>query len=124
MQQVLDEKEDVTHEVADDLESFFYVFIWICAIHNGPGNGAACSEPKPFVYQWGLTHGIDFSRYMKRSFVGPPIQTIAKRFAPYFQNLEPLAEEWRNPVRAEGEHRNKSDCSVPLASFSRTPKGH
>ncbi|KIJ66782.1 hypothetical protein HYDPIDRAFT_26203 [Hydnomerulius pinastri MD-312] len=41
---LLEEDAIVNFELADNLESFFYVFMWICVLHVGP-NGAAQNMP-------------------------------------------------------------------------------
>lgn len=109
----LNAKEDceVVHEVADDLESFFYVFMWICVLHSGP-NGAVCTPPEnntSIVQGWGeaamTTGGLTHAFNAKCAFVHAPNKIIDEQFTPYFQNLTYLAKEWRALVKVEDDRR-------------------
>lgn len=111
------------HTVADDLESFFYVFIWICVLHSGP-NGAFRPPPDEgtsIVYGWGeaamtkggLTHAFNSKcTFMHAGSTGSII--IDQQFTPYFQNLTNLAKEWRTLVKVEDDRREGLNQAEPL----------
>lgn len=118
----LNAKEDceVVHEVADDLESFFYVFMWICVLHSGP-NGAVCTPPEnntSIVQGWGeaamTTGGLTHAFNAKCAFVHAPNKIIDEQFTPYFQNLTYLAKEWRALVKVEDDRRAGLNQAEPL----------
>lgn len=102
---------EVIHEVADDLESFFYVFMWICILHWHAGsNGASCRGYYIRIgHGWvgasmtprGLTRTLN----AKNTFVHAPDGITEGQFTSYSKNLKPLAEEWRAFVKAEDERR-------------------
>jgi hypothetical protein len=99
------------HEVADDLESFFYVFTWICVLYNGP-NGALVSPPEDntsIVHGWGeaaiRTGGLAHAMNAKNTFIHAPNRIIEEQFTPYFRNLKPLAKKWRKLVQREDRRR-------------------
>lgn len=112
----------ITHEVADDLESFFYVFAWICVLYDGPNNSLAtplAEDNTSIIHGWaeaalekgGLTNALN----AKNSFVHAlqANQTINNQFTPYFQNMKPLAREWRTLVKEEDDRRVRAHWQDP-----------
>ncbi|KAH7903461.1 hypothetical protein BJ138DRAFT_1120362 [Hygrophoropsis aurantiaca] len=102
----------INFEIADDLEAFFYVFIWICVMHHGPG-----CEPPPeetfkrlVVYDWseGMTseHGLHRAYSAKLAFLCED-DSIKAEISPYFLNLAPVAEKWKMHQYREVLRRQK-----------------
>lgn len=106
------------HEVSDHLESFFYVFVWICVFFAGP-DGVVQSRPKPdnssilhtqgegALASGGLTNTAD----AKAAFLYSAIDTIVdKQFSPYFSNMKSLAKRWKELVRNEDIRRARPNA--------------
>ena len=112
LQQISDcDEPSISHTAADDLESFFYVFMWLCVLHDGP-NGSVRPWPKDedfIVHAWGegamRPGGLVIARNAKSHFIYSPNTIIDKQFTLYFDNLKPLAMEWKELVKEEDEHR-------------------
>ncbi|KAG9310799.1 hypothetical protein JVU11DRAFT_8651 [Chiua virens] len=128
-----DQDLQVQHEIGDDLESFFYVFVWICVFFSGP-NGAVrphledeSDNSNSFVlHTWGLDttgKGLTIAGKLlctwdaKRVFLYSPvdfdIQAI-EGFTPYFSNLKKLAVEWKELAKKEAERRYVGGTDTPL----------
>ena len=45
-------KPDEVHTVADDLESFFYVFLYICSMFLGPNKGQKKEDLPFYIHFW------------------------------------------------------------------------
>ncbi|KAG2050199.1 hypothetical protein BDR06DRAFT_974717 [Suillus hirtellus] len=101
----------IKHTYHDNLESMFYVFTWIGIMFKGPMGEERCLEDivdhdpdKMEMWlpeQW---HGTPEEVTQKAKakhyfFLGDSMkQCIGEQFAPYFQKLVPLAEEWYDPM--------------------------
>ncbi|KAG1830052.1 hypothetical protein DFJ58DRAFT_737130 [Suillus subalutaceus] len=102
----------VEHTFLDDLESLFYVFAWVCIMFKGPAGAVrrlddTADRPVRKVTPW-LPHKWNGSpldahacAYKKFFFVQHPTgkARLREQFAPYFQDLIPLAEEWYELVK-------------------------
>jgi len=108
----------INHVAADDLESFFYMFMWLCILHNGPdGLNRMWPEDDNFIiHVWGegAMHpgGLIIAWNMKSHFIYSPNSIIDKQFTPYFNNLKPLTNEWKELIKGEDQHR-QSGPSTP-----------
>ena len=97
------------HTVTDDLESFFYVFMWLCVLYDGPGVLRPSPEDDCFIaHAWGEggmgPGGITLVLNAKIRFIHSPGNSIIDtQFTPYFKNLKPLAKEWKQLVKMEDE---------------------
>ena len=93
----------VHHTFADDIQSLFYIFIWIIIRYNGP-LGCQWVDYMTFTYDnsilsaWteqalnDLGHALD----SKIAFLVDPKGTqLQKEISPYFANLFDLANDWR-----------------------------
>lgn len=75
------EPSPLHHEVEDDLEAFFYVFIWICVLYAGP-NGVLSAAPQndqSIIQTWGeaaMRSGLENARRAKSEFIYAPNDTI------------------------------------------------
>ncbi|KIM52516.1 hypothetical protein SCLCIDRAFT_140955, partial [Scleroderma citrinum Foug A] len=110
----------VTHTVADDLESFFYVFMWLCILYDGrEGSSNRESLDNGFiVHAWGEggmgPGGVTLVLNAKIRFLYSPGNSIIDtQFTPYFNNLKPLAKEWKQLVKLEDERR-EAKCSTSM----------
>ncbi|KAG2133726.1 hypothetical protein DEU56DRAFT_913842 [Suillus clintonianus] len=100
----------ITHVYNDDLESMFYVFIWVCIEFRGPlGMKRVLPTTLPHSNQkvkW-ITGEWSASTYQKcgdsktRFFHQSDHYTmeLAKQFDPYFKSLLPLALAWYELVK-------------------------
>lgn len=111
----------INHIAADDLESFFYTFMWLCVLHDGP-NGSARTWPEDddfIIYAWGESAmrpgGLITARNAKSHFIYSPNSIIDKQFTPYFHNLKPLAKEWKELVKEEDQRRHSGHSGSPNA---------
>jgi hypothetical protein len=86
--------EGFVHLPLDDLQSFFFVFIWICVLYPGPGQPHehlpellvhwVQGTPKSIaVFKAGNTGTVMFRA------------TVVNNFTPYFQDLADFADEFR-----------------------------
>lgn len=83
----LKDMERHPHDFIDDLESFYWTYLWIIMMHNGPGPGARLAKSNTFVRKW--TVGVNDpdmlwapkSRYLSQLF---PTNFIT--VAPYFSD--------------------------------------
>lgn len=110
----------INHIAADDLESFFYVFMWLCVLHDGP-NGSVRTWPDDedfIIHAWGegamRPGGLITARNAKSHFIYSPNSIIDKQFTPYFDKLKALAKEWKELVKEE-DQRRQSGHSTPNA---------
>lgn len=118
LRQVTEKKNEPSplhHEIEDDLEAFFYVFIWICVLYAGP-NGVLSAAPQndqSIIQTWGeaaMRSGLENARRAKNEFIYAPNHTIPGEFSEYFKNLAPLAIEWHEEVRKEDVRRVRSEA--------------
>jgi Fungal protein kinase len=100
----------IRHEIEDDLEAFFYVFIWICVLYAGPDGvfSTAPQKKQSIIQTWGeaaMQSGLENARRAKNEFIYAPNDTIPGEFSEYFKNLAPLAIEWQDEVRKDDARR-------------------
>jgi serine/threonine protein kinase len=81
------------HTYRHDLESLFYVFLWVIICHQGPGQGLPKDSPLRGWYRGSYAQIADMKgRHMdKKRFKG-----ILAEFPPVFEGLRLLAEELRD----------------------------
>lgn len=104
---------NIHHDVADDLEAFFYVFTWICVLYDGPNGTRRTTrqDKSSIIHRWseaGLrsTGGLLSAKESKTCFLYDPGDTVIDEdFTDYFRNLQPLAVQWRDLVKAEDARR-------------------
>ncbi|KAH7918500.1 hypothetical protein BV22DRAFT_1134545 [Leucogyrophana mollusca] len=89
-------QERIQYQPADNLESFFYVLLWICTFYSGP-DGELCSDK-----QFKETHCFDWSENAlkassydaglnsKEALVFGNYNRVFDGITPYFQNLNDL----------------------------------
>ena len=108
----------VQHVPADDAESLFYVLIWILVLYDGPLG----QERQDFDFEssilgrWseGAIQNLESARNSKVTFiVDPKPAVLSKYVSPYFSDLVPLAEQWRQIFR----HAFNSEQLVNLDSL-------
>ncbi|KAI6006705.1 hypothetical protein F5J12DRAFT_782940 [Pisolithus orientalis] len=78
----------IHHTFADDIESLFYVFIWILILYDGPlGHKHQDSEK--------VAKDLEIARCTKFTFLNDPSESrLDSEVLQYFQDLIPLANEW------------------------------
>ncbi|KAJ7094238.1 hypothetical protein C8R43DRAFT_908029 [Mycena crocata] len=89
------------HEPKHDLESFLYVFIWICWHYAGPGaerKNFDIYSPSHKLQKWVV--GLDYedigrSKGYMMEHVQDWKRIILQNFAPYFEPLKPCLTAWR-----------------------------
>ena len=115
------DESTINHIAADDLESFFYVFMWLCVLHDGPdGSVRTWPEDDDFiVHAWGegamRPGSLITARNAKSHFIYSPNSIIDKQFTPYFDNLKPLAKEWKELVKEVDQRRQSEPSGAPNA---------
>ncbi|KAG1797798.1 uncharacterized protein HD556DRAFT_1440759 [Suillus plorans] len=87
----------VSQSFADDLESLFYVFIYICIKYGGPNSKEHQESIHDSLPDSWSTLDLDECKLRKVYFfaVSSKEAHLAKQFHPYFAPLIPLAKEWR-----------------------------
>ena len=94
----------VQHTPADDAESLFYVLIWILVLYDGPlGQERQNFDFKSSILgRWseGSVQDLENARSSKVVFiVDPNPSELSKYVSPYFSDIIPLAEQWRQIFR-------------------------
>jgi hypothetical protein len=95
------------HTYRHDLESFFYVFIWMCIRYGYEGIGRQklnkLMRPKTNILQgWYTGTYVDIARNKTVDITKNRFEKIIVEFAPKFENLKLLARELRSvlfPIR-------------------------
>ena len=95
------------HTYRHDLESFFYVFVWMCIRYGYEGTGRQKSKkvmrPKTNILRGWYTGVYTEIANTKQGHVGKNrFENVIAEFAPEFENLKPLARELRSalfPIR-------------------------
>jgi hypothetical protein len=88
------------HTYRHDLESFFYVFIWMCIRYGYEGTGGRNPNkeirPKTSILRGWYTGTYTEIANTKQGHMGKNrFETVITEFAPKFENLKPLARELR-----------------------------
>ncbi|KAG2134507.1 hypothetical protein DEU56DRAFT_913695 [Suillus clintonianus] len=106
----------VTQSFADDLESLFYVFVYVCIKYSGP-NDQERQEPVPdsLPDSWSSLD-LDVCKLRKVFFfaVSTEEARLEKQFHPYFEKLIPLAKEWCSILKDNMEIRITFERVVEL----------
>jgi serine/threonine protein kinase len=97
------------HTYRHDLESFFYVFVWICIRYGYEGTGRQqpnkVMRPKTNILRGWYTGIYTEIATIKLGHMGKNnFENVIAEFAPKFENLKPLARELRSglfPIRDE-----------------------
>ena len=109
----------VHHTPADDLESLFYVLIWILVLYDGPLG----RERQDFDFEssilgeWSESAipNLRVARNSKLAFIVDQNPEIMKScVSPYFTDLAPLAEKWREIFRDRYCSRDAVDADSLL----------
>jgi hypothetical protein len=93
--------KQIRHTYADDLESLFYVFIFICIEYSGPlGMKRKLKGPEWLPYAWSANTYKECNEVKTTFFYhSKNIAKLRLQFDPYFKNLVPLAEDWFMLIR-------------------------
>ncbi|KAG2754114.1 hypothetical protein P692DRAFT_20870364 [Suillus brevipes Sb2] len=94
----------IIHRFEDDLESVFYVFIWICIGYRDP-LGVKCVFDKRYnwlVHKWSAVTFKACNDEKTTFFYHSHAHKFEEQFHPYFKNLVPLAVEWYELIRNKG----------------------
>ncbi|KAG1878543.1 hypothetical protein C8R48DRAFT_768105 [Suillus tomentosus] len=106
----------VSQSFGDDLESFFYVFTYICIKYSGP-NGKEREESihDSLPDSWS-TLNLDDCKLRKVYFfaVSSEEARLERQIHPYFAKLIPLVKEWRAILRDNMETRITFDSIINL----------
>ncbi|KAI6154776.1 hypothetical protein BKA82DRAFT_4010539 [Pisolithus tinctorius] len=96
----IDHPTTIHHTFVDDIESLFYVFIWILILYDGP-LGHECqdiSHEKTLLGLWSekAAEDLKIARCAKFTFLNDPSESrLDSKVSQYFQDLIPLANKWR-----------------------------
>lgn len=107
------------HTYVDDIESLFYIFIWILVLYDGPlsheQEGAA--HENTLLSFWSKEASTNFktARFTKFTFLVSKRSELKSQILPYFSDLLPLAELWCTLI---GSYVHKED----LVPFDRVLK--
>ena len=109
----------IKHTYADNIESLFYVFIWILILYDGP-LGRKCEgtgHENTLLSFWSkeASRNLEIAQSAKFMFLVMKRSKLDIQIAPYFTNLLPLAESWHMLL---GEYVHM-EAKVP---FDRVPK--
>ena len=94
------------HDFLDDLESFFWVYVWMIMVQNGPGEGAFLSEPCIFIVKDLKTKDLPHLHSAKYLYIRNLTWRNRAAITPYFSqspylelhgNLRSLFDEYRYP---------------------------
>ncbi|KAI6156796.1 hypothetical protein BKA82DRAFT_148513 [Pisolithus tinctorius] len=95
----IDHPTTIHHTFADNIESLFYVFIWILILYDGP-LGHECqdiSHEKTLLGLWSekVAEDLEIARCAKFTFLNDPSESrLDSEVSQYFQDLIPLANKW------------------------------
>jgi len=98
--------EGEAHTYRHDLESLFYVFLWVI-IHSGLGPNKGLPSSSPLRYWYSGTY-LQIAAMKKSHMEKTTFETILDWFPPQFRGLQPLARELRQilfPIRNESVFR-------------------
>jgi hypothetical protein len=95
------------HTYRHDLESFFYVFVWMCIRHGYEGTGGQkpnkLMRPKTNILRgWYTGIYTEIANTKQGHMDKNSFENVIVEFAPKFENLKPLARELRHvlfPIR-------------------------
>lgn len=110
----------LVHRPDDDIESLFYVLFWIMILYNGPrGQGREDFDFEASILsQWteSSISNLDAAKNSKSSLLTdrPEKAKLAEHVAPYFRDLVPLLEDWRQIFRDAEYHGNYAQFDACL----------
>lgn len=117
----LDDDFTIHHRPEDDIESLFYVLFWVMILYTGPGG----QEREPFDFessilsQWteSSISNLDAAKDSKNTLMlaHPDKLELASYVSPYFRDLIPLLEDWRELFRAAEYHGRPVEATECLA---------
>jgi hypothetical protein len=110
--------EDTEHSEKHDLESFFYVLLYICTMYSRPGTwneGNIKDNSHPFGqwmdesnwYQIGAARNLEFSDTLRTQLL---LQHVHSYFAPLIPMLEQLCDAtcWKRADAPHGKYESLS----------------
>ena len=104
----------IRHTYADDIESLFYVFIWILVLYDGPlgheREGVGHENTLLSFWSEKAYKDLETAKFAKFTFLVSKRSNLDAQIAPYFADLLPLAESWRVLL---GEYVHK-EAAVPF----------
>ncbi|KAG6371354.1 hypothetical protein JVT61DRAFT_9553 [Boletus reticuloceps] len=111
-------RQIVDHRPEDDLESLFYVMVWICMLYDGPNNTLRTDVTfaQTPLFQW-AEHNFacgDFAMCSLSKFqlmTSSDTTLLTDHITPYFKCLIPYLIEWRNGI---GKAFDNADNIPPL----------
>ncbi|KAG2157190.1 hypothetical protein DEU56DRAFT_905854 [Suillus clintonianus] len=94
----------IIYRYEDDLESVFYVFIWICIGYRGPlGVKRVLDKSHDWLlHKWSATTFKACNDEKTMFFYHSHAHKFKEQFHPYFKNLILLAVEWYKLIRNKG----------------------
>ncbi|KAG1789203.1 uncharacterized protein HD556DRAFT_1447263 [Suillus plorans] len=98
----------IKHGCQDDLESVFYVFVWICIGYRGPLGVKRVlgpwkqSEGDWLLHLWSTNSFKENGNEKTSFFFHPHADKLSQQFHPYFHDLLPLALDWYELIRGKG----------------------
>ncbi|KAH8435190.1 protein kinase family protein [Aspergillus melleus] len=95
------------HSFMHDLESFFWVFFWICIHYKGPGESRIVER----FEKWNYVDTEELAELKKGqvSHEGDFMKTTSQYFTAYYQPLIPWIKRLRNVVFPNGKRRESED---------------
>ncbi|KAG2746867.1 hypothetical protein P692DRAFT_201806861 [Suillus brevipes Sb2] len=88
----------VKQDFTDDIESLYYIFIWICIMFSGPlGLEHEVKLEEELPYEWSHV-SLCLCQHAKSMYF-LDIGNSLTQFDPYFEPLLPLARDWMNLLR-------------------------
>lgn len=104
----------IKHTYADDIESLFYVFIWIIVLYDGPlgreREGVGHENTLLSFWSEAASKNLETAKFAKFTFLVSKRSDLSTQIAPYFADLLPLAESWRSLLG----HYVHEEASVPF----------
>jgi len=104
----------VEHVPADDIESLFYIFIWILVLYNRPlgWEREGFDFESSILAQWSehTIYNLKVVKNAKIAFISSPNgKALADNISPYFEDLLPLAENWQQIFRTKWNAEKRVD---------------
>jgi len=109
-----DDNFTVEHVPVDDIESLFYVFIWILVLYNRPlgQEREGFDFESSILAQWSkhAIYNLEVAKNAKIAFISSPNgKALVDNISPYFKDLLPLAENWRQIFRTKRNTEKRVD---------------
>ena len=104
----------IRHTYADNIESLFYIFIWILILYDGPlgckGKGIGHKNTLLSFWSEEASKNLETAKFVKFTFLVSKWSNLNTQIAPYFADLLPLAELWHTLL---GQYVHK-EASMPF----------